>query len=271
MQHPNPSHVAATNPCLITPGRLQPHLPLFVFLPGMDGTGQLLRIQTEGLEAGFDVRCLALSPSSLTHWDKLVEETVELIRGELAQSGDRPVYLCGESFGGCLALKVALHSPQLFSRIILVNPASSFQQRPWLGWGGPITSWLPLPLYRLSSAALLPWLANLERLAPVDRQALLHAIESVPQATSVWRLSLLSEFTFTEAQLKQLTQPVLLLAGAMDRLLPSVNEVQRLAQYLPQAKTVILPMSGHACLLETDINLYEIMKAQDFLATLQPC
>ena len=115
-----------SGPVFLTPNQLQPQLPLFVFLPGMDGTGQLFRTQTAGLEAGFDVRCLALSPTDLTSWDELAEQTVELIYQELDKAS-RPVYLCGESFGGCLAMKVALLKPDLFTRIILVNPASSFR------------------------------------------------------------------------------------------------------------------------------------------------
>jgi pimeloyl-ACP methyl ester carboxylesterase len=58
---------------------------------------------------------------------------------------------------------------------------------------------------------------------------------------------------------------VLLIGGAADRLLPSVQEVERLAELLPNAKIVVLPDSGHTCLLETDINLFEIIKSQNFL------
>jgi pimeloyl-ACP methyl ester carboxylesterase len=254
-----------TGPCFLTPRLLQPDYPLFVFLPGMDGTGQLLRSQTTGLEAGFDVRCLAIPPTDLTSWDELTAQVVELIHQELQDLPGRAVYLCGESFGGCLAMKVALHSPHLFSRIILVNPASSFRRRPLMSWGGAITSRLPEPLYRLASMGLLLWLANLDRVAPGDRQALWQAIQSVPQETSAWRLSLLNEFTISAAQLRQITQPVLLLASAADRLLPSVSEAQDLAEHLPDVQLVVLPDSGHACLLEAEINLYEIMQKWNFL------
>ncbi|MGI0487096.1 alpha/beta fold hydrolase [Pantanalinema rosaneae CENA516] len=254
-----------SHPCLLTPSRLQPTYPLFVFLPGMDGTGQLLRTQTAGLERGFDVRCLAIPPDDLTSWDELTEIVVELIQAELEQSPGRSIYLCGESFGGCLAMKVALHSPDLFERIILVNPASSFNQQMWLSWGSQVTRWLPHLLYHWSSIGLMTLLANLERLASEDRRALLRAVQSVPQKTSIWRLALLHEFYIPETQLKQLTQPVLLIAGLADRLLPSGTEAQRLSQILPNAKTLTLPKSGHACLLEADVNLYEILQTHDFL------
>jgi pimeloyl-ACP methyl ester carboxylesterase len=254
-----------TGPCFLTPRLLQPHRPLFVFLPGMDGTGQLLRLQTTGLEAGFDVRCLAIPPTDLTNWEELTEQVVALIHGEIKDDPDRIVYLCGESFGGCLAMKVALHSPHLFRRIILINPASSFRRWPLMGWSSPITRLLPNPLYHLTSGALVLWLANLHRIAPGDRQALWQAVQSVPQETSAWRLALLNQFTIPVSQLQHLTQPVLLLASAADRLLPSVAEAQELAQHFPDVKLLILPDSGHACLLEEDVNLYDIMQQSHFL------
>jgi pimeloyl-ACP methyl ester carboxylesterase len=226
-----------------TPRKTKPEAPLFVFLPGLDGTGELLRVQTEGLEPTFDIRCLAIPPTDMTGWDQLAEQVVALIRTELEGEHHRPIYLCGESFGGCLAMKVALRSPQLFHRIILVNPASSFARRPWMQWGSLVTQWLPDPLYQLSCYGLL----------------------SVPQQASIWRLSLLREFKVTETQLKQLTQPVLLIGSRGDRLLPSASEVQILAKQLPNARVLILPNSGHACLLESDINLYQLMQDRHFM------
>ncbi|MBD0361862.1 MAG: alpha/beta hydrolase, partial [Coleofasciculus sp. C3-bin4] len=92
-----------SHPCFLTPSRINPDYPLFVFLPGMDGTGQLLRLQTEGLETAFDVRCLAIPADDLTNWEDLTDKVVNLIEEELKKRSSRSVYLCGESFGGCLA------------------------------------------------------------------------------------------------------------------------------------------------------------------------
>lgn len=254
-----------SHPVFLTPQRLQPDLPLFVFLPGMDGTGRLLQTQTAGLEAAFDVRCLAIPLNDLTSWEVLTARVVALIRTELVKSPDRPVYLCGESFGGCLAMKVAAHAPDLFQRIILINPASSFNSRPLLALGGHIAHWLPGPVFHLSSVALMSLLGNMERITPSDRKAFYDAVQSVPQPTTVWRMMLLTEFKLPEADLGKLTQPVLLIASAADRLLPSVDEVRRLKQVFSNPSIVVLPESGHACLLEADINLYEIMANHDFL------
>jgi pimeloyl-ACP methyl ester carboxylesterase len=263
----NNSPQVKLQPCFLTPKRLQPEYPLFIFLPGMDGTGQLLRSQTAGLEAGFDVRCLAIPRDDLTSWDELTEHLLNLIDAELEKNKERPVYLCGESFGGCLAQKVAVAAPHLFTRIILINPASSFHLHPWLGWTSQLTHIVPSGLYEFGALGLLPFLAALGRISKSDRQELLKTMRSVPSETVQWRLSLLREFHIDLKELRCLKQPVLILASAEDKLLPSVSEAKRLVEILPQAKMVVLPHSGHACLLEADINLYDIMKAHNFIGS----
>jgi pimeloyl-ACP methyl ester carboxylesterase len=251
--------------CFLTPKNLRPDLPLFVFLPGMDGTGQLLRTQTEGLERLFDVRCLAIPPTDQTGWDELAERVIDLIEAELKQSGDRPVYLCGESFGGCLALKVVQQAPNLFQRMILVNPALTMRDSLILLISQAMLHWLPEVILQPLAGGLLPLLIQPERVSFENRQALLKAVQSVPKQTIVWRLSLINEFDFQETQFQQIRLPVLWLAGGADRLLPSVAEANRLARFLPKSQVVVLPNSGHACLLEQEVNLYAIMQDHHFL------
>jgi pimeloyl-ACP methyl ester carboxylesterase len=252
-------------PCFLTPKRLQPELPLFVYLPGMDGTGQLLRTQTAGLESGFDVRCLAIPRDDLTSWDVLANNVLDLIHAELERSSHRSVYLCGESFGGCLAQKVAIMAPHLFKRILLINSASAFNLRPFFNWASQLTYLVPSCLYEFGALGLLPFLAALSRISRSDRQELLKSMRSVPPQTVLWRISLLREFYLNEVKLRNLRQPVLVIASANDRLLPSIEEARRLVNILPNSKIVVLPHSGHACLLETDVNLYTIMKEHNFL------
>jgi pimeloyl-ACP methyl ester carboxylesterase len=252
-------------PCFLTPKPVQSDAPLFIYLPGMDGTGQLLQTQIPELSTGLDIRCLAISKNHLGTWDVLARNVLDLIHGELEKSRQRPIYLCGESFGGCLAMKVATESPHLFKRIILINPASSFLQQPWFSWISQFTQFVPSLLFNVGSLALLPFLASLERVSENQRQILLAAMASIPPETVNWRLSLLRDFQIDKKDLQKLTQPVLLIGSGNDRLLPSVTEITRLASILPNSKTLILPNSGHACLLEEDVNLYQILKDNNFL------
>ena len=238
----------------LAPNEPKAAYPLFVFLPGMDGTGQLLKTQLPSLEKFFDVRCLSIPGDDLTDWSGLVEQTADLIQAERQLSMTRPVYICGESFGGCLALKLAAYSPELFDRMILINPASSFSRQPIMGWGSTVVQWLPTPLYQISAIGLLPFLIASERISPQHRNRLLTAMQSVTAKSAAWRFSLLNHFNLDEIPLHQIPQPVLIMASGADRLLPSVAEADRLVRYLPNARKILLPDSGHACLLEREAS-----------------
>jgi pimeloyl-ACP methyl ester carboxylesterase len=240
------------------PHRPRPDYPLFVFLPGMDGSGKLYNRQIKTLAAYFDLRCVTISPQYLSDWEDLADRVIVLLEQELKQKS-RQVYLCGESFGGCLALKIATKAPKLIKKLILVNAASSFNQRPLLGLGIGITQLMPDFIHRSSAIAILPFLAAISRISREDRLSLLQAMQYVPPTTISWRLSMLQQFQVSAIELKRLQFSVLVVASQGDRLLPSVAEARRLMQQLPQAKLTILPDSGHACLLETDIHLKDIL------------
>ena len=249
----------------LKPKTVKKDYPLFIFFPGMDGTGKLLHTQADSLETYFDLRCLSIANNNFHDWDTLAIQVIDLIEQELKEKKENTVYLCGESFGGCLALKVSSLAPQLCQKLILVNPASSFNQRPLLSFGIPITQWLPDFLHQPSTLGLLPFLASLSRIEQSDRHSLLKIMQSVPSQTVSWRLSLLRDFSLSKEDLNRLTQPTLILASGSDLLLPSIAEARRLSQHLHQAQTIILPDSGHACLIEKDIKLDSILQNYQFL------
>ncbi|MFM7426465.1 MAG: alpha/beta fold hydrolase [Elainella sp.] len=254
---------------LRSPRPVQLHAPLLVYLPGGDGTGQLFYRQLEGLEKTFDIRCLEIPPDDQTGWDDLAQQVVELVEAELRQK-NRAVYLCGESFGGCLALKVVLRAPHLFERLILVNSASAFNRRSWLYWPSFFAIPVPEDAYRLFWLWFLPLLAAVSRIDPDDRRILLNAVQLMAQETSIWRVALLREFQVGDAELQTISQPTLIIASGRDLVLPSVQEAQRLKSLIPQAQVHILPDSGHACLLEAEVHLYDILAAANFLPQPQP-
>lgn len=249
---------------LLTPTTPQPEYPLFVFLPGMDGTGRLYQRQAQRLCHWFDIRCLSIPADDFSNWDDLANQLIALINAEIQAKhqygGKTSVYLCGESFGGCLALQVALKAPKLLEKLILVNPASCFNQRPLLSLGIPLTKLMPNWLHRSSAFGFLPFLAALERIKDSDRRALHQAMQSLPAHVVSWRLSLLQEFSLSKSALKRLTMPVLLIVSGSDYLLPSVEAGKKLIKHLPLANMFTLPESGHACLLETQVNLDEIIQ-----------
>ncbi len=249
---------------LLTPGKKKNGVPLFVFLPGMDGTGLLFSSQERGLRDHVDIRCVVLPSGPRETWETLTDQVVHTIRQEKYATGHEEIYLCGESFGGCLALLVALHAPDLIDHLILVNPATAFQRRIWANWSAGALRLLPEMAYSLSCNMLLPFLANLDRVDIQEAQALLGAMRSVGYPAALNRVDLLKQFDLTDEQYQHITQPTLIVASDRDRLLPSVDEGHWLASLIPNACVHRLPNSGHACLLERDVSLLEIMRASEF-------
>ena len=167
--------------------------------------------------------------------------------------------------GGCLALKLLEHAPHLFKRLILVNSASSFHRIAWLNQSLRLLAWTPPLLYKFSPIVILCVTSALTRIPLTRLHVLWKAAQAAPKKTAEYRLSQLSEFRIDETQLHQFTHPVLLIASQADRVLPSVAEAQYLSKIFPAAQVVVLPQSGHTCLIETDINLYQILQAEHFV------
>lgn len=262
MAHTHPNRAPGkTSFQLLRPCPPQPHRPPFIFLPGMDGTGQLQQAQAQRLGTIYDVRCLAIPTDDESSWETLTAKILRLIAAEFP-TPRHGIVLLGESFGGCLALKLAQRSPHLFRQLILVNPASALEHTPLIRWGSSLSQWIPEALYPLSCMGLLPFLSALDRISPDQRQALLTAMQSVRQRSALWRLNLLQQLQISDADLRRIAIPTLIVASGGDRLLPSVTEAQRLQRLLPQAQVHILPDSGHACLLEEDIHLLHLLQHQ---------
>ncbi len=241
----------------LQPRPVQPHLPLFVFFPGMDGTGKLFEKQIDGLATRFDIRCLAIASDDRTNWSELVDRSMQLIATELSEG--RELYLCGESFGACLAMQVAGRLRTKIDRLVLINPASSFGRFPLLASGSALSGLLPDIMYPLSARILVNFLIAADRVARPEQQSLIDAMLSVQPQTAAWRLNLLRQFPVNSIVPELVDIPVVLIAGVLDRLLPSLLEVQILARLLPKSKTTLLPSSGHACLLERDIQLVDLL------------
>ena len=81
----------------------------------MDGTGRLLHRQSESLAHFFNLHCFSLPAVSINSWDEIAQGFISLVSTKIKQ---KPVYLCGESFGGCLALKIALKKPEIVDKQI---------------------------------------------------------------------------------------------------------------------------------------------------------
>ncbi|KAI3428285.1 hypothetical protein D9Q98_006664 [Chlorella vulgaris] len=264
------------------------HLPLMLYLPGIDGSGLAASRQFPSLLQKFDMRTLVTPIQDRTAFPELVKIVADYLRQHVpAYSPTRPVYVLGESFGGLLALAVAAEVPALVDRLVLVNPATSFSSSLW-PLIGPLLPQVPRELYRALPLALAPVLGNPINLllagidstpgASVRQQAaslvdtavnLLQQLpalaEILPAETLAWKLELLREGGLAvEGLLPRIQQRCFLLVGDQDRLIPSGEEGPRLQRALPRAQLRVEKGRSHALLQEGGVDLSAILEAEGF-------
>ncbi|KAI5016018.1 hypothetical protein ZWY2020_005750 [Hordeum vulgare] len=104
--------------------------PLLLFLPGTDGVGMELILHHKSLGMVFEVRCLHIPVNDRTPFGGLLQIVEESIKSEHDSSPHRPIFVIGDSLGGCLAISVAARNPKVDLVLVLLNPATSFAQSP---------------------------------------------------------------------------------------------------------------------------------------------
>jgi pimeloyl-ACP methyl ester carboxylesterase len=187
-----------------------------------------------------------------THGDYGVEALVQGILDFLDWHKAKKFILGGNSLGGGLSLLVARKRPEQVRALVLLAPAAALTRVPLAFYP------LRLPVLGYGLAGLLgPWF-----LPWFMRLVYCHPEPIIPEAVAGYappyrdfshRLALrqvcrqlevmpLSELA---ALLKHLVQPVSLIWGAQDRILPPVQG-QWLKNHLPQAEYHLLPEVGHA-------------------------
>lgn len=255
--------------------------PLLLFLPGTDGIGMGLILHHKSLGKVFEVRCLHIPVNDRTPFEGLLQTVEKSIKHEHDLSPNRPIYLVGDSFGGCLAVAVAARNPQIDLVLILVNPATSFAKTPLQ----PILPLLesmpsefhvtvpyllsfvmgdPLKMAAVSIENNLSPPETLQKLSDslTSMLPLLSELaDIIPRDTLLWKLKLLKTgAAYANSRLHAVQAEVLLLASGNDNLLPSGDEADRLFKALKNCRVRYFKDNGHTLLLEDGVNLLTVIK-----------
>ena len=129
--------------------------PAVVLVPGMDGTGQLFHRQRPLLMRSRRVATYALRDSA-SDMPTLVSDLAGVI--ETVAPVERRAIVIGESFGGTLAMSLALERPERVAALVVLNSFAHFtpQVRLHLArWGLRALPWGMMPLVRRATAARL--------------------------------------------------------------------------------------------------------------------
>jgi pimeloyl-ACP methyl ester carboxylesterase len=241
--------------------------PAVVYMPGIDGSGQLLLGTAARLEERFRLLRLryrlSANPSqrSYAHLASSAIEAVSL-RGV-----DRMVLLA-ESFGGAVALRAAIDFPEQVGALALVNTFAHYRRRSRLALSRVGLRMTPAWLVAAGRTILAPRLlfgGRDDRSAIQDfigRQKGGRTTQSKAETTVVlWgldegyhsRLRMIQSLDL-RADLGRVRQPVVLFASGRDRIVDSVRQAKEMAAALPDAEAVTLDGRGHVVLPLADID-----------------
>jgi 3-oxoadipate enol-lactonase len=172
----------------------------------------------------------------------------------LSQRGAIPAHVVGTSMGGYIALTLALRHPQAVQSLVLLATTS----------GGRGSLGVPTETLRIWSKAATSGVEDFARasmpfsFAPgwveahqSEFEELLALRLSTPTPIDAWRAQFDACATFlrTGLPLKAITQPVTIIHGTADRVVPYANAAH-LSRSLPQARVVTLKGAGHLCWIE---------------------
>jgi pimeloyl-ACP methyl ester carboxylesterase len=157
-----------------------------------------------------------------------IEELAATMRKAVAGLGLPSITLLGNSFGGRLALWMAVQDPEQLVSLVLVAPAAILPERP-AGQAGPPTD--PAALYAHPERIPAWW-------PPVDPAVI------AKQRDLVRRLSGSPRNPELEARMAELQVPTLVLFGTSDRVIPSAMG-RHYRSLLPKCQLVLVYDAGH--------------------------
>ena len=148
--------------------------------------------------------------------------------------------IVGHSYGGWLALNLALTEPQRVTRLALLSPAASFGP---LAWGY---------LVRFMAAVLVPTRAMIYRsvqaalpIPPAGPPAVFEQLVTAIKTFKMDQMPAPVLSVFSDAELGQLRQPIQLLVGAADITCQPQAVLARARRLVPQIQAELMPGGTH--------------------------
>jgi pimeloyl-ACP methyl ester carboxylesterase len=229
--------------------------PPLVLVPGMDGTGQLFHRQVPLLARRYRVATYRLREDA-PGMSVLVDDLAAVIR----TTSPEPAVVVGESFGGTVALSLALARPELVRRLVVINSFPYFKPRARLRLAIALLESVPFPWQAMGVVRRLTAFRLHSRYT--HRREIRRFMELTAGTTRrgyLHRLRILLDYDVRD-RLHEIAAPTLFLASERDHLVPAVEQAREMAARVPGAVVRVLAGHGHICLIAPNIDLEEILR-----------
>lgn len=224
--------------------------PPFLYIPGLDGTGRLIEWQ-KPLYGHYHVIALAYPQDRKTTYRELADAALEKLT---SAAPDRKAVVLAESFGGGVAIRLALQHPERIERLILVNTFARFPGRLFARTGA-LFSWLlpPWPTGPLLKIVRGPMLFGRD-LPASEKRKFWEAVKDVPMSAMGRRIRMLAQLDY-RSELQKIEVPTLVVVSPQDKMVhPKAS--RELAALIPSAHLIEIP-TGHASLIHPKTNVLE--------------
>jgi pimeloyl-ACP methyl ester carboxylesterase len=218
--------------------------PLAVLIPGLDGTGLLYFRQVDTLAPRYRVRPWRFGTGSRFDYPDLVEE----IGAEISEEPPGSAVVVGESFGGTIAIQVALAFPDRLRRLVLVNTFPHYRGRVRIVLARKLAPFLPFRGVRRIKNWIVERTLIAEGILKEDLVRYNECIRQVDLNAYCRRLELIRQVDL-RPRLKEIAVPTLIFASGRDKIVPSVREARAMAALIPGSRLYEFPRAGHGLLL----------------------
>lgn len=217
---------------------------MLIYIPGIDGTGELFFRQEESLADSYRVITYRARETGKFSYEDLADDVAAIAD----DAGADRVTVVAESFGGAVAFNFALRHPARIDRLVIVNSFARFRGRVRIRLAARLAAALPFGLtwYARRAATVLGLLAD--GVQREDRARVFDALRTVRKEAFVRRLELIAQLDLMP-RLHEIKAPTLFIAGDKDLLIPSAREARLMASLVRNSGVRIVAGAGHACLL----------------------
>ena len=219
-----------------------------VYLPGIDGTGRLLYRQPRLFDE-YDVRCVRYVQDRPNTYEELVS------LGE-AQLGPEGAIVLAESFGGAVALMLALKRPELVKRLVLVNTFAWYPRQPMIHLAAFFGKYLPTKPSSPRTRGIRGLFFFPPDITKAEQDAWWDQTADVPQRAYGWRFGMLAQVDL-RPRLREINIPTLVFVSPNDRVVPP-SAGRLIAERLPNARLVEFS-AGHAAMIHPQVDMVRLL------------
>ena len=222
--------------------------PPLVYVPGLDGSGELLLGTADRLAERFRLVRLGFvtsgpPPPAGDDYASLARSVARC----LDEARIERALVVSESFGGAVAFQLALDAPERVAALAVVNSFARYD-RPWKALlSRELLRLTPKFAYDIGRTLFAPTVILGPRRDPVAAKAFRSAPLLGLDDGYLRRLTMIARVDLLD-RLGEVHQPVALFASNRDRIVRSVAAARAMAERLPDVTLEILPGGGHGAL-----------------------